>query len=474
MPDDIRNDNGRISNTNHDVRRLDSRLTNRNIRRDDRRALEEEFDALVETARNDSRVRVARQNRKGVTSAYLLSLLDPFEHGAAKIPTSLPVPTTTFAIKTSYNIRPGAGGAGEAVFLCKGGIFGFAAGDGISILPSDSVHSYGQPVVQTYPFSGDPTVSHLVLGSPTVNAMVPAPEYASIVGAFAAYRKVSAGMKVYYTGPRLTATGTKAMGIIPGSQQIRINSPAGNNQAMIPAFTELTYDSLKNLEGAEVYPAQDEATILWRPYSDAIEEWRPTKYIPTLWREANSAEIGTEGAPACDGDHEHFKSTMNQAIQLASIGGGPQPGVNPYLQWCYNISDPADGTMVVCFANIQADFSATIECVVNYEAIPDNRTFSLAAPTRSIGAATEAKAARMTVAELPHTHPGTDHGHFLADAGKAIGKIWNTASAVAKGVKTVLPEAASLAEKAGFTDAATALAQAGSVTSIAELAALLV
>jgi hypothetical protein len=223
-----------------------------------------------------------------------------------------------------------------------------------------------------------------------------------------------------------------------------------------------------------VYPAQEEVTLLWRPYSDAIEEWRPTKYIPTLWREQNSAIVGLDGAPACDGDHEHYKSTTNLAISLASAGAPPAPGANAYLQWFYGITDPADAIMAVAFADFADDLAYDVEVVVNYEAIPDNRTFSLASPSRSVGTADESRAARMTVAELPHSHAGADHSQFLADAGKGIAKIWSQASGIAKGVKSVLPEVASVAEQAGFTDAATALAQAGSVTSVAELAALLV
>lgn len=487
--------NAKQSNTNNRGGNAPSAARRRRQRRDRARDLRDasrdvsravrEFEQLdvAEHVGDDERqaARAYIKQRKERLGEYVMSLLNPFGVRGARIPGVLPTPTATFSVTQSYTLRPGTSShADELYFVVKGGLFGFFGATATTIQAGESfltggggnpMPQVGDPLLRDNSTAGAPL--NTVVGQ-SVYALAPVPECESIIETFSAYRKVSGGMKIMYTGPRLNATGTKVCALIPGSQQLPFwtdpTIPATVNH-MIPSLLAIDYDTLRSLEGALEYPSQEETTMIWRPQSDAIEEWRPCRYVPTNYYFDNAANFGDEGPPPCDSAPADYTASVDG--QIAALQAAGWSTLDPWMRRSYCMTDPADPIMACGFRSLQADSSFVVEVTFNYEAIPDNRTWSLAQAATHYSSSRHAEAARMVASMTPHSHSGS-HDEWLVKAGKKLAQAWGMAKQVVGGARKLAPIAGSVASELGFDNVAAGIADAAGVQSVADLAALLI
>lgn len=441
---------------------------------------------------------------------YLSSLIDPFSVNDARIPQRCSAPSSTFSVTQTIKLSSDA--SGRACFLLAGGIMQHYAATRRTV-PADSnastyLHAYNSnhtsgagALIEMYPnnhttFNGyyDGSVAGDSVPGYMINSFCGAAEAGAIVQAFTAYRKVSMGFKVKYTGSIVNAQGSVCLARIPGSFQFRTDAPTipvDPQFGMGPtALAALNYDSITQLEDAAVYSAVEGGTITWSPSGDSVDEWRPLKYVPPFavdWTVYGGLGVEpTAYVMPCDSSPQEYKAYANQfnygvLNAMYAAASLPVPGtpsivditnsINNNFGLMHAVDDPY---LIAIFSGLPASVSdlITVEWVVNYEAIPDERTWSLATPLAPMSSEGP-ELARAVVASMPASHPGSEHSGFAS-------KIAGIATKAYAGIKTALsagraiaPHAGDLLSSIGMEDAGSVVSQLGGVESLAELGALL-
>lgn len=388
-------------------------------------AMEKESRLLTMTPTTASRpITKYRKSRKPnnqssfdkLKSVYLAQMLDPWAELDAKFPDECGYPSTSVNVKHTFSIKTESTGQTDKFCLF--------IRDGITRSYAPSLNEENQKYVT---YQAGPPAGWIIGGTQSTpeNQWVPMPEAFGIQDAFVAYRPVAMGVKLMYQAAPLGATGRICAALWPAQNRL----PESD--------TPLTYAQLAKFEGAKTYPAADGCTLTWRPYSaDGVAQYRPTKYSAK-----NVNFSGSDGLDpqSCDIDPTTFIALVHNASAMTIIRNTSNANYTSQF-W-----RPADARSAVIAAQdaslaqqspclcilgeglVASTAVYNVEVSYVFEAIADNRTFSLAQPLgKTMPASAEAKRAVNVVNQVDSSHAGgSDESHktFLQEVGSTIEDI---------------------------------------------------
>lgn len=451
-------------------------------------------------------------NGRDALAAYARSLIDPWS-GPAHIPQRVAPASTPLSVKqtvtvTAPSVNP-VTNAREVCFVLRGGIYAMYAASG-KLIENGGVHQYlstwtvssgASPVNASYPRNDDGQCVYQFNNTANyfaVYAYEPALEYAALQSTFTAYRKVSQGLRVTYTGPPLDAQGKCVIATIPGTQRPSTYAPtayvAGTTLGMNPITQQtLSFDSLATLLDAQTYGAAEGCTHVWAPSGDQIDMWRPTRYVPIAARNGTNGIFGITSFPVCDSDPQAFQGMADALTSIqylpnnlwTTIGGATAASSTKAQQLAIQHATCADDPIVVFFATgLDDTASYSFEWVVNYEGIPDNRALSLVQPQQNMVRADDgAQAVRALVASMPRAAPGPHGDRAFAriaagvrDAVAGVGSAAKRAAEVGRTIlnvgQSVLPIASNVMRVMGMPQEAALADAIGAASSAEELLAI--
>jgi len=413
---------------------------------------------------------------------YIMSMLDP-AHVKGRIPSPLSLPTATFSVTYPVTqLKPNANG--EIVIVVRGGLMNFFAANTFTVpLALVGIHTYNQfggtmaaPITasQITPTGAATTLANVA--PYLVYEMCPAPDIQAIRDTFSQYRKVSQIVSCEYAGPPISAQGTVAVGLWPGSYALpRAFAPAPIfSQSSGPlAVPDLTFDAVAALEGAEIYRSFDEITALWRPMGP-MDQWRPIKHVVPF---SYSSAFGIESAPICDENPASFIAQLESiaSFSQASVLGAGVPGA--LLNGWSNMStrptslDFADPAVVYFYTGLAPTALVNLTITVNYEAICDQRSWSLAEAAARISDQAELHRAANIMASVPHSHTGK-HSEWLTKIKSGVMQAIRVSKDVIGTARQVAPVASSVLKELGMSEASEAVSSLAAVDSLAGLAEL--
>lgn len=424
---------------------------------------------------------------RAALAEYARCLIDPFDswQTPARIPQRAAAPTSVFSVRQAYTVHGTANGDGTYVCsaLLSGGLSRFFAASGwTNTFAQRFPHQYvsqwdngGNEIAHGYWPLLDTTIPKYPGEPETLETWDSVPTLGAIVDSYTSYRPVCKGMRITYVGPKLTAAGVIAVGLLPGDRR-----PAGRVAAGNPFMMgggnggdfSLTFESAAALLGAEVYDATLGATVVWTPASDDIDEWRPINYVPpqilNLGTTLSSSVTGIMGAVntaycvPCDGDASEFKAMADNFASpafasyvnsLAPVPLGSMTDilaltnrVNTTLSGIQSASDPM---LVMCAKNLSADAAFEVEVIVTYEAIADTRAFSAVMPNRVVAPARELAMVRSIAASLPASSPGNSR-NYLSRIASGVSTAVSLGRHLVEGVQQALPVAGNVMRALGL------------------------
>jgi hypothetical protein len=343
---------------------------------------------------------VFRSKKKGQKSAYLQSLLNPWLKLDAKIPDMHPYPSAAFQIQYE-----------KLVATTPDGLCGV-------LLRADLTRNWGA--------LSFPGAEMELLSWESV------PENESIINAFSSFRIVSMGLRLKYQAPPLEAEGRLACALIPPF-------------APCPGFGAQTYswDDISKLEGAQVIPAIDGATVLFRPFDNHAFQYRETQLVKAL---ANG-DLEKSGYSNSIGDPIVTLMMLQRAWHEATVVAGPLISdlvqLFPFDGVGESVQEMADAMctlgcpyLVVMGDGMPASINAfSCEVVMNLEAISDNRTWSLTQSKTNLSHPNELPTALAVRSHVPDVHAGgspESHNDFLKSTTGAVKAATETVTAGAE------------------------------------------
>jgi hypothetical protein len=376
-------------------------------------------DESVKYARSGSQV-VRRRNTDVGMASYFRSIIDPWTSKGVKIPDITTYPSSTFQIKYEFPFQSVT--YNETAASTTNGFLMIVTPDpSVTILPG-------------FPNGGT------VLGLATNNDGVPfayySPEVESIVGAYTAIRPVSMGAICRSTDPVLLIQGTLCAALWPSYQAYPFTSVAA---------TALTYKKFQEFLGAETGPILDGARVTTRPMDESAFLYH------------RKPDYGSEYGGVNDGDQMEvpFFAPGDSSVAESFFVFGPNVVyAEPYSLSSYSeyaVTVPWRGVPAIAFygTGVPELSNYVLEIVINYEGIPDNRTWSLVQPSRqhSISATRAVKAAAM----VPNITSSAKSEDFVKQNFENMNKIQQGESPPQSGVdiKGGLDTALGVAETVG-------------------------
>lgn len=328
-------------------------------------------------------------------SIYLASLLDPWRPLRAKIPDLTSYPSTAVQIKDNFNIKTNS--VGRFAVCLRDGIYNFLSYSLDESARSLMTYNTGWEIGGTNGFwSG-------------------VPEQQPIRDAFSCYRPVSMGLRWTYQAEPVNAKGRIVAALWPASTPL----PNSGNA--------ITFDELTEFEGAQIFPAIEGGTALWRPYGlTSNDGYRPCK----------NGDYLSGFAATSTWDLDPQERVTAELAQLLHNNAIITPTILDaiYQQLIYFHLPTQSPMLIIIGEGLPVDTVAlNFEAVLNIEAISDNRSFSLSQPdVRQIPFESEAGHSLHVVNQLPAAHAGGSEAHHA----NWLQNVESVATKVASGLKT--------------------------------------
>lgn len=370
---------------------------------------------------HDASVAVSRLKTKydRRLSRYLAQLLDPWADLHAKIPDWGSYPSSSVAIKQSFQISTGTINATIPPNDAQDK-FAVVLRDGLSTFRSHSRSDPTQLIHYEGTGAGGPVGWSL---GDTSGTWFGVSEQAAIKAAFTAYRPVALGLKWSYTGPPLSASGRIVAALWPPTLPL----PSPSNP--------ITFSELVDFEGAQIFPAIEGGTIIWKPFGlSGVSSWRPTFNGDIM--------AGIYATNSWDMDPQ-CRTALQVAQMLNNIAVITAAQRDTMFQ---TVGFYQTGSSSPCLVVLGEGLPANLSCL-NFdasfiiEAISDNRTFSLSQATAETPINDEANHVNHMVQQVPASHSGgstEDHHNWIQsvegtikDVGSAIGTAIDVAGTLA-------------------------------------------
>lgn len=347
-------------------------------------------------------------------SRYYASLMDPWADLDAKYPEPGAYPSTP--LKISFPIQIKSNAQGRAAFILRDGI--------------DHCFAISDDGAGTATLAYDLTPGQEGWYLTSVN-WVKTPEHAALRSTFSAYRPVSLGVKVNYIAAPLNAAGKVAVALFPPSYTMP-------TAALI---TQLNWEELALFQGATTYSAIEGCQAVWKPFSTyGMADYRPTNnvFFNNGYSFDSSWDIDVQEMVA------GYLSSFMVEKKVALISSGTtisgaytNADTDEYLSSLMDYSLPSQSPAIaIMWEGLPVStLFGELEIVINYEAITDNRTFSLSqafGPERNQrGSSAEAEAAIASMPEVTSHSNTVNHSDWVASTAKSVS---NTTAAAVSGI----------------------------------------
>lgn len=332
-----------------------------------------------------------RSKPLGDVNSYLCSLLDPWNCKGAKIPDITTYPSSVFSVEYEFPFT-------VVPFFPSGTALATVNGSFILFTPDIS-----QVILQGVPalIGGG-----FVLAQDGVPNALPAPNVAAIANAYSAIRPVSFGIRIRNTGQMLTVSGRMCMALWPSTQSFPFPGTATVN---------ITYDQFQEFLKADCSTAIAGMTTIFRPIDDSAFLYHRKTEAPFAGAIAPITGI-TEFPFFAPGD-------MSTSEAFYAVDGAAPFDVATYTEYAFITpwrGCPAIGMFIT---DTEANASFVAEICINYEAIPDQRTWSLVMPTHSPSRPEQLSQSANVMAILPSSHEGgseESHADFISQVPAVI------------------------------------------------------
>jgi len=359
---------------------------------------------------------------------YMASIINPFEVQGARIPNIEPIPTSTFRtwrdvnleFTNSSNHEPGSLRIIAPCHYAKE--FAATGNDGTpgQMLSTFNLPSggwghpyYSSGVASLWP-SGGATLGVSDVTSGAVNGMIalrnyfPADKAADVINLYSHVRMVSAGIRISYTGPVLNTQGRVCVAQLPPGVGVPFNETGAATNIMQPTQFDFSWDAVTHLPGAQIFPIGKDFETFLKPYSEEVEDWCPTSYVPKYYTYPQTRSLGTFSAPPCTGYPDRFKALCDATcISSQATGGGA--GFFNDIVWHdgANCDNPWGAIVVIFEDGDQTGGKVNMQLVANWEGIPESRTLSLAMPRGERLAKSTAGDGASMIRSLVYALPGS-------------------------------------------------------------------
>lgn len=369
--------------------------------------------AMTSLHNNNASSMIAKETR--MKSRYYASLMDPWAELNAKYPEPGAYKSIPFQVKFETIIKSNADG--RCCFILR---------DGISRCYSISDDGQGTSTM-SYNTVG-PNFGWYLSG----NNWVPTPEDDTIRSTFSGYRPVSMGTKFTYTAAPVDASGRIATALWPPGETLPVDSLA----------TNVTFDELARFQGACTYAAIEGCTQTWKPFSTfGMAEYRQTNTV--FFNNGYSVDSSWDIDQAMVVTGYLVSEMVALKVALSSngttvTGNWTDSSSNTFLESLLAFRLPSQSpAIIMIFDGVPHSTEiGMLETVVNYEAISDNRTFSLVqnmAGEHQPGYTAERDAAlnaMPTVLSHSGSVPHTDWMSNVASAASATAKTVGAVSTI--------------------------------------------
>lgn len=422
---------------------------------------------------------------QNMMSAYLETIINPFDVQGVKYPSPFDLPTVTFTTKTNREFELGTNITGNTDTLVVIAPLRFnkefaATGNSTTALGSSTiVGSYKCPVASpiqrytwngvgwataNYPIDDNPTLGWVSASSGTPNIWAVwqyaiNDKIASITSLYSHTRLVSAGLRIRYDGAPVDAKGKIAVALLPPGQDVllyRDGATVGdaaiaepNNDTFQP-----TWENVTALPGCQIFGVVETMSkpisVSLRPFSSAVEDWCPTKprvaSAPCL---GGSGCTGVEGGPPITTDPQTnvavniTSAAISQAFE--ALGGGVNwQDANAYygftaMQEMMQGPSTCWPSIIVIYKGTDTTAKLNVEMVSNYEAIIESRELMLGSFAASAqGGLAEREHARLLARHIPPANTDSSWSKVVAAAGNVGGRLAKTVLNNVGGVKNAL------------------------------------